>query len=411
MVENVKTERDFTGTWYDFQLLVDFEITFQIKVPTWPTSPPWHCYMLLLTPCVSISVPRRPNRISAGESLDIWNDSISPNRSARDQDPAPLTLRPCWRSWFFKNVEDFDGFCQSSIDRQWPALQVFKVFLQINLSMPVRLLSVLMPDRLLSYHGSRAERAEQWWFKWDEDTKIRRCHSCHWWFRHRFWGAKACIVRLLALKQFACAIFCAKSRAISVLHRELIWKPIDQWAFQQKRLKCFVLRRGKDFRSRMWQLMTSGYKMIQVSKTNTNDNTWNSWHLLVRLAVTWVFGYFQMSSSLQPTFICQVRFVPQSSRLMAALYWQASSAQKGSKNHLKNFEIKVFWLNATAFFIPNLIPKPCKRCFPRPLRCWGWHSRILVWRWRATLHAGAGPDGNLRESCCRQVSFSEFLNQ
>ena len=115
MVENVKTERDFTGTWYDFQLLVDFEITFQIKVPTWPTSPPWHCYMLLLTPCVSISVPR-PNRISAGESLDIWNDSISPNRSARDQDPAPLTLRPCWRSWFFKNVEDFDGFCQSSID-------------------------------------------------------------------------------------------------------------------------------------------------------------------------------------------------------------------------------------------------------------------------------------------------------
>ena len=104
------------------QLIVDLEITFQIKVPTWPTSLPWHCYMLLLTPCVSISVPRRPNRISAGESLDIWNDSISPNRSARDQDPAPLTLRPCWRSWFFKHVEDFDGFwfCQSSIDRQWP---------------------------------------------------------------------------------------------------------------------------------------------------------------------------------------------------------------------------------------------------------------------------------------------------
>ena len=79
----------------------------------------------------------------------------------------------------------------------------------------------------------------------------------------------------------------------------------------------------------------SGYKMIQVSKTNTNDNPSNSWHLLVRLAVTWVFGYFQMSSSLQPTFICQVRFVPQSSRLMAALYWQASSAQKGSKNQKK----------------------------------------------------------------------------
>ena len=64
---------------------------------------------------------------------------------------------------------------------------------------------------------------------------------------------------------------------------------------------------------------------------------------------------------------------------------------------------------------PNLIPKSCQRCqivasccFPRPPRCWGWHSRILVWRWRATLHAGAGPDGNLRESCCRhQVSSSK----
>lgn len=232
-----------------------------------------------------------------------------------------LVFQKCWGFWL-----DFD-FVNLPLTVNDPA-------------MTVRLLSVLMPDRLLSYHGSRAERAEQWWFRWDEDTQIRRCHSCHWWFRHRFWGAKACIVRLLALKQFACAIFCAKSRAISVLHRELIWKPIDQWAFQQKRLKCFVLRRGKDFRSRMWQLMTSGYKMIQVSKTNTNDNTWNSWHLLVRLAVTWVFGYFQMSSSLQPTFLCQVRFVPQSSRLMAALYWQASSAQKGSKNHLKTLKSK-----------------------------------------------------------------------
>lgn len=243
----------------------------------------------------------------------------------------------------------------------WPALQVFKVFLQINLSMPVRLLSVLMPDRLLSYRGSRAE---QWWFKWDEDTKIRRCHSCHWWFRHRFWGAKACIVRLLALKQFACAIFCAKSRAISVLHRELIWKPIDQWAFQQKRLKCFVLRRGKDFRSRMWQLMTSGYKMIQVSKTNTNDNTWNSWHLLVRLAVTWVFGYFQMSSSLQRTFICQVRFVPQSSRLMAALYWQASSAQKGSKNHFKKLWNQSILAKCYCFFYSEFNSKAMQEMLP-----------------------------------------------